>query len=173
VERSLDDTALLLEPHIPSLRRYAWALLRNTSDADDLVQDCLERAISRGRMRGDDSNTRAWLFTIMHNLFVNNMRSRARRGVHVPLSDLDDEQSEPAEQEHRLACRDILAALDKLTVEQRCVLLLVGVEDMTYEEAAHVLQIPIGTVMSRLSRGREKLREQLETPRRPEFRRVK
>jgi RNA polymerase sigma factor (sigma-70 family) len=169
----LDDKAILLEPLIPSLRRYAWALLRNSSDADDLVQDCLERAISRWSLRGADGNMRAWLFTIMHNLFITRLRSRARRGVHVGLTELDDELSEPGEQENQLARRDILAALDRLSLDQRSVLLLIGVEEMTYEEAAHVLQVPIGTVMSRLSRGRERLRVQLQAPCRPQFRRVK
>jgi RNA polymerase sigma-70 factor (ECF subfamily) len=149
----LDEIAALLEPEIPALRRYAFALLRDREAADDLVQDTLERALSRWLLRHRGSSLRAWLFTIQHNLFIDQVRQRRRRGVQVGEEALE-RMAEPSAP----SGRDVLDALDILPDEQRAVLLLVGVEDMTYEEAARVLAIPVGTVMSRLNRGRDKLR---------------
>lgn len=145
-----------LERHIPALRRFAWALTRRGDEADDLVQDCLERALARaGSFRGQGER-RAWLFSILHNLFVSHRRRAARRAT-LPLEDAP-EPARPPNQEHAVSARELLAALERLPEDQRVVLLLVGVEDLSYEEAARALGIPIGTVMSRLSRGRERLR---------------
>ena len=169
----MDDIAALLEPHIPALRRYAWALLRDEQAADDLVQDCLERAISRWHLRRRDGNLKAWLFTIQRNLFLNGARRRTRRGLHVGLDALETIASPEGLQDSAVGARDVLAGLDLLPEEQRSVLLLVAVEDLSYEEAAQVLQVPIGTVMSRLSRAREKMRQYLEMGRASGLRRVK
>jgi RNA polymerase sigma factor (sigma-70 family) len=157
----MDEIAALIEPHIPALRRYAWALLRDGEAADDLVQDCLERAVARWRSRRRDGDLKAWLFAIQHNLFIDGLRRKRRELLRVD-EDLSGIAEPGIEQESRAALRDILACLDALPVEQRSVVLLVGVEDLSYEEAARVLAIPIGTVMSRLSRGREKLRRMLD-----------
>ena len=169
----MDDIATLVEPHIPALRRYAWALLRNDDAADDLVQDCLERAISRWHLRRTDGNLRAWLFTILRNQFISGVRHKATRGTQVPLDDYAPGLGTAATQEAQLIARDALAGLDALPEEQRSVLLLVGVEDLSYEEAARVLDVPVGTVMSRLSRGRERLRQFMETGRTTAIRRIK
>lgn len=168
-----DEIAALLEPHIPALRRYAWALLRDDDAADDLVQDTLERAVSRWHLRRRNGDLRAWLFTIEHNLFVSCIRKWSRRGVRVGLDEAAVTAAREPDQDSRMGLRDVLAGLDRLPDEQREVLLLVGVEDLSYEEAARVLGVPIGTVMSRLSRGRERLRIFLETGRSPNLRRVK
>jgi RNA polymerase sigma-70 factor (ECF subfamily) len=170
----MDEIAALIEPHIPALRRYAWALLRDQEAADDLVQDCLERAVGRWRLRRRDGDLKAWLFAIQHNLFIDGLRRKRRDLMRIHVEDLSG-IPEPGgvEQESRAAMRDILACLDALPAEQRAVILLIGVEDLSYEEAARVLEIPIGTVMSRLSRGREKLRRQLEAGAQPVLRRVK
>ncbi|WP_020179912.1 sigma-70 family RNA polymerase sigma factor [Methylopila sp. M107] len=168
----MDETAALLEPLIPSLRRYAYALTRDHGAADDLVQDTLERALSRWYLRRRDGDLRAWLFTIERNLYVSGLRRRRSRGVEVAL----DDAAEPAVdggQESSVGMRDLLAALDQLPEDHKSILLLVGVEDLTYEEAAGVLDVPIGTVMSRLSRGRQRLRTLLETGRTTLLRRVK
>jgi RNA polymerase sigma-70 factor, ECF subfamily len=149
----LDDH---VEQHIPRLRRYARALTGDRAAADDLVQDTLERALSRFHLWRRGSDLRAWLFTIMHNIFVNQARSRMRH-PHEPLDEpaaAGLQYREPDWSE----LRDIGAALARLPVEQRTVVLLVGLEQFTYEEAARVLEVPIGTVMSRLSRGRERMR---------------
>lgn len=146
---------------IPRLRRYARSLTGNRTLAEDLVQDTLERAWARFHMWRRGSDLRAWLFAIMHNLHVNQARSRFGK----PSETLEDEALELAvrgTQEDRLALRDLKEALERLPDEQREVLLLVGLEQMSYEEAAHVLSIPLGTVMSRLSRGRERLRALME-----------
>lgn len=178
------EMAALIEPHIPALRRFAWALLRNGAAADDLVQDCLERAISRWHLRRREGNPKAWLFAILHSLFVSGRRSAARRRPALPLDDEWEDApvlADPAAAataEGRLVWRDALTALEALPEEQRVVLLLVGVEDLSYEEAARLTGVPIGTVMSRLSRGRERLRrlvdgEEMPGGSRPALRRVK
>jgi RNA polymerase sigma-70 factor (ECF subfamily) len=146
---------------IPALRRYARGLLHDRELADDLVQDTLERAWGRLGLFRRGSEMRPWLFSIMHNLFVDRMR---RPGVSRELSSGDDlpevaDRGSPAD---RLHVRDLDRALQRLSPEQREVLLLVGVEELGYQEAADVLGIPIGTVMSRLSRARERLRAELE-----------
>jgi RNA polymerase sigma-70 factor (ECF subfamily) len=146
--------------HIPRLRRYARALAGDRSAADDLVQDTLERALSRFHLWRQGSDLRAWLFTIMHNIYVNQARSRMRH----PHETLDEPSADAlqAREPDWGELRDIEDALSRLPDEQRAVVLLVGLEQFTYEEAAQVLDIPLGTVMSRLSRGRERLRLMLD-----------
>ena len=144
--------------HLPRLRRYARALTRDVSQADDLVQDTLERALVKLDLWRPGSDLRAWLFTLMHNLFVNQVR--ANRPVESDL-DAARDVAVGGGQMDALALRDIHAALARLPVEQREVILLVGLEQFGYGEAARILGVPLGTVMSRLSRGRERLRQLL------------
>jgi RNA polymerase sigma factor (sigma-70 family) len=149
-----DDQPLLA--WLPRLRRYARALAGSTEDADDLVQDTLERAWSRSAAWQGVNDMRAWLFAIMHNLHADGFR---RPRLHtVALDDDTPELPVAGAQGERLAVLDLQAALDLLPPEQKAVLLLVALEDMAYAEVASTLGIPIGTVMSRLSRGRERLR---------------
>jgi RNA polymerase sigma-70 factor (ECF subfamily) len=160
------DAAILIEPLIPSLRRYAAGLLRERSAADDLVQDTLERALSRWHQRRPEGDTRAWLFAILHSLAMNRLRQSARRGVHLALDAVDPGRfAQPPRQEEGLAYANVLQAMQSLPPEYRAVLLLVSVEGMTYAEVAGILGIPLGTVMSRLSRARERLAERLKTER--------
>ena len=143
--------------HIPRLRRYARALTGDSSAADDLVQDTLERAWRRLALWRTGSDLRAWLFTIMHNIFVNQSRADPPKLAQAEaLAGTDLSVTTP--QEDRLILQDLNKALRNLPHDQREVLLLIGLEQMTYEEAAKVIGIPVGTVMSRLSRGREQLR---------------
>ena len=159
----MDDLTALIEPLIPSLRRYARALLRDATAADDLVHDCLERAIGRWHQRRADGDARTWMFAILHNLAINRLRQAARRGRHVALDDAGAVAiARPATQEDQLRHGDLLRALAMLPDDQRSVLLLVSVEDLSYAEAARVLDVPIGTVMSRLSRARERLHRLME-----------
>jgi len=140
---------------IPRLRRYARALVGDRASADDLVQDTLERAWSKLHLYRHGTDLRAWLFTVMHNVHVN--RVRATR----PTDPLDDEMPELAQratQGDGLMVRDLERGIAALPLAQREVLLLVALEDLSYDETARVLGIPIGTVMSRLARAREKLR---------------
>ncbi|MCB8823060.1 sigma-70 family RNA polymerase sigma factor [Microvirga rosea] len=169
----MDEIAALLEPLIPSLRRHAWALLRDSEMADDLVQDTLERAITRWASRKRDGNLKPWLFAIQHNLFIDRVRRQNRRGVQVGTEELGELASPDASPEEHTGLHDVLAALDSLPEEQRSVMLLVSVEDLSYEDAAKALAIPVGTVMSRLSRARERMRRYLETGRATVLRRVK
>ena len=155
---SNDSLVAALEPMIPGLRRYMRSMVRDPDLADDLVQDCLERAILNWGARKTVENTRQWVFAIAHNLAVNKLKQDTRRGVHVALEDLQEaEPSVSAAQESRVQCGELMRALAILPEEQRSVLLLVSVEDMSYADVAQTLEIPIGTVMSRLSRGRERL----------------
>lgn len=160
----MDDLLSQLEPMIPALRRYARGLLHDAVAADDLVQDCLERVVAHwNRRRSEDA--RAWVFTILHNLAINRLRQISRRGRNVAIDDIGEDQlAHRATQEDDLARAEIMSALRQLPEEQRSVLLLVSVEDLSYAQVAEVLAIPIGTVMSRLSRGREHLRQILENP---------
>jgi len=148
-----------IEEHIPRLRRYARALMGDRVGADDLVQDTLERAWGRFHLWESGTDLRAWLFSIMHNLHVNQVRAGRLRAADS-LDDEDGAMEIPvrATQEDGLMVKDLDKALRQLSEEQREVLLLVGLEQLSYEEVAQVLSIPLGTVMSRLSRGREKLR---------------
>jgi RNA polymerase sigma-70 factor, ECF subfamily len=158
----MKDMLLQVEPLIPALRRYARALVRNRANADDLVQDCLERAVSRWNQRRD-GGVRSWLFSILHNLAVDQFRKTATRGRNVRIDETsEDDLSDAAAQEHRLMYQDVLNGLARLPEEQRSVLLLVAVEDLSYADAAKVLNIPVGTVMSRLSRARERLQQEIE-----------
>ena len=169
----MDEIASLLEPQIPGLRRYAWALLRDDEAADDLVQDTLERAIRHWSQRRREGDLKAWLFTIQRNLFLNTVRQRKARRVQVGVEVLEDSSASADSPDGHAGLRDIMAGLDALPEEQRSVLLLVGVEDLSYAQAAQVLDVPIGTVMSRLSRARGRLREFLENGRNAVLRRVK
>jgi len=157
------DLLSKVEPLIAPLRRYARAMLRDRDSADDLVQDCLERVVSHWAERRSDDDTRQWVFAIAHNLAVTRLRQEARRGLHVAIEDVDEStfQASPS-QEHRVRHNELMRALDTLPQDQRSVILLVSVEDLTYAEAAQALGVPIGTVMSRLARGREKLQRALD-----------
>jgi len=144
---------------VPRLRRYARALVGNRDDADDLVQDTLERAWARSALWHGVADMRAWLFSIMHNLHVDGVRRP--KLTTMPTDDHPEVATAPTQGE-RLAVLDLQAALDLLPVEQKEIVLLVALEDMAYADVAKTLGIPIGTVMSRLSRGRERLRSLIE-----------
>ena len=159
----MDDIAAAVAEHIPRLRRYARALVGNRDMADDLVQDCLERALSRLNLWRRDGDLRAWLFTILHNIHVNAARKRNRTPVMVTIDAAKPQLTEPAlavapTQGAGLELAQLARALAQLPEEQRQVVLLTGLEGLRYEETARTLGIPVGTVMSRLSRGREALR---------------
>ncbi|WP_225889762.1 sigma-70 family RNA polymerase sigma factor [Indioceanicola profundi] len=146
-----------IEAEIPRLRRFARAMVRDTALADDLVQECLERALSRLHLWQPGTNLRAWLFTILRNLHINGIR---RQQTFV---DIDGEVQTGLGGSHgsqvvRLELRDLRRALDKVPQEQREVVLLIGLEGISYAEAAEILDVSIGTVKSRLSRGRRALR---------------
>lgn len=162
-----------IQSHITSLRRYARALLRDKAEADDLVQESLARALSRADKFQPGTNLRAWLFTIMHNVHVNQVRQKVSRPDEVPVDEVELRLVTPARQETRIELRDMSRALDGLPPEQRQVLLMVALEGMKYDEVATVLDIPIGTVMSRLSRARDAVRARLSQDGAVALRRVK
>jgi RNA polymerase sigma factor (sigma-70 family) len=153
---SLPDAATELLASLPRLRRYAQALRRNREDADDLVQDTLERAWARAVLWQGVGDMPTWLTSIMHNLHIDALR-RGRLDT-VDLNEQTPEVPVPPTQGQTLAVRDLNAALAALPAEQRQVLLLTALDGLAYAEIAQTLGIPIGTVMSRLSRGRERLR---------------
>lgn len=161
----------IITEQIPRLRRYARALTGDRIAADDLVQDTLERAWAKLHMWRRGSDMRAWMFSIMHNTFINHIRKN--RLDTVSMSDDALEVPTRATQEDFLQMRDLASAIGKLPYEYREVILLIGLEQMSYEEVAQVLGIPLGTVMSRLSRGRERLRTLMAGENTPVLRRVK
>jgi RNA polymerase sigma factor (sigma-70 family) len=151
-----------LATHIPQLRRYARALTGDAWAADDLVQDTLERACQRWQLWAAGSDLRAWLFTLMHNLFVDGARRALRQqaGHQVPVQDVEHELvAAPAGTDQAL---DLQRCLLRLPPEQREALLLVSLQDLAYEDVARITGVPVGTVMSRLSRARSRLRELME-----------
>jgi RNA polymerase sigma-70 factor (ECF subfamily) len=144
-------------PYIPNLRRYARALVGDRDSADDLVQDTLERAVRKFHL-WRPGDLRAWLFSIMHNVFVNQLRSRR-----IPASqEVDENLAGDDDPSGATALRDLERGLAALSAEQREVLLMVGLEDMSYAQVSRALGVPMGTVMSRLSRAREKLRRHMD-----------
>lgn len=150
-----------MEAHIDGLRRYARALVGNAADADDLVQESLRRVLSYIDENKEIGNWRAYLYTTLHNVRAGQYaRSGARH--QVPLDDYVEQISSPATQHIYLECQDLGRELTRLPVDQREVLLLVVLEDLSYREVAEVLGIPLGTVMSRLSRARATLRRAME-----------
>lgn len=161
-----------IEAAVPALRRYARALTRDLDRADDLVQDCVERAIARRGLFRPKGSVRAWLFTILVNLHRNGRRGERRRGQSVDLADVP-ELSVPAPQPGHLALAELDRAIGALPAEQREALLLVVLETVSYQEAATILSIPLGTLMSRLGRARAALRVLTGTPSEPHLRSVK
>ena len=159
----MSDFDGMLELQIPRLRRYARALTRDFSQADDLVQNCLTRAVAKQHLWQHGTDLRAWLFTILHHQHVNHIRRSIREGSHVELEELPELPDLTAQPDAiaMLQLRDLEAALGKLELHQREVILLVGLEEMSYAEVANVLNVPVGTVRSRLSRGRDRLRRLL------------
>jgi RNA polymerase sigma factor (sigma-70 family) len=148
-----------IEAEIPRLRRFALALTRDRETADDLVQDCVARALAAwATRRGDDAALRPWLFTILHNRWRTRQQREWARPDRIPLDDVGEGPEISGGQWEALEMRDLESALAKLSEEQRAVLLLVGVEGLSYEETARVQGVPIGTVMSRLARARDRLR---------------
>jgi RNA polymerase sigma-70 factor (ECF subfamily) len=147
----------LIVPYIPNLRRYARALVGDRDAADDLVQDTLERAVRKFHL-WRPGDLRAWLFSIMHNVFVNQLKARKI----APDVELDDSFAAPIPSAGPADILDLQRALGCLAPEQREVVLLIALEDMSYADVSRALGIPMGTVMSRLSRGREKLRRAMD-----------
>jgi RNA polymerase sigma-70 factor (ECF subfamily) len=153
----MSDYSTRIEAEIPRLRRYARTLARPPISPDDLVQDCIVRALSATHPCEDGTDLRAWLFTILHNQFVNEIRRQTRRAT-APVNGGDPLLVCLPAQPHRLELRDLHRALGQLSEEHRAVVLLIGLEGMSYEAAAKVLGTATGTVRSRLSRGRARLR---------------
>lgn len=170
----VDEVKWLIAREIPRLRRYAAALADSPEAADDLVQDCLERAIRKRGQWKREGNIRSWLYRILYTVFLNQSGRRRRRREEMPIDELATPPVEPARQEQQVICSDIAEAMRRLPAEQRAAIALTALEGLSYEEAARVLRVPIGTLRSRVFRGRERLSNlaPLE-PRAPHLRRVK
>ncbi len=153
---------LLIVAHIPHLRRYARALAGDRTRADDLVQDTLERAWMKFHLWQPALDLRPWLFTIMHNVYVNQVRANAKRDHACLTDEVVASLAAPPNQHDMLEVGDVVACLNRLPVEQREVLLLVSLENLDYAAVARILGIPVGTVTSRLARARARLRGLLD-----------
>ena len=158
----MSDFNDLLEAQIPRLRRYARALLRDLTRADDLVQDTIVRALAKQHLWQPGSNLRAWLFTLMHNQHVNNARRGRREETAVDFDEISSTLIATTDPTAACQLRELDRGLARLPEEQREVVLLVGLEGIRYDEAAAILNVPIGTVRSRLFRGRESLRRLMD-----------
>jgi RNA polymerase sigma-70 factor (ECF subfamily) len=154
----------LVEREIPRLRRYARALTRNAERADDLVQETLLRAIAKSHLWQPGTDLRAWLFTIMHNQHVNLVRRAMRDETTIDIEQMSSSLVATTDPTASRQLCELERALTCLSEEQRAVILLVGLEGMSYEAAAEILNVPVGTVRSRLSRGRDALRRLLDLP---------
>jgi RNA polymerase sigma-70 factor, ECF subfamily len=164
----MSDFNCRVEHEIPRLRRYARALTRSADRADDLVQETLLRAIAKAHLWQPGTDLRAWLFTIMHNHYVNMVRRAARDAATVDIEQVSSSLAATADPTVSRQLRELERGLACLPAEQREVILLVGLEGMSYETAAQVLDVPVGTVRSRLSRGRDALRRLMDMPEKPE-----
>lgn len=154
----MDEIAWLIAREIPHLRRFARALTRDPAAADDLVQDTLERALRKRHLWLRRGSLRNWLLKMLYNLYLNGLGRRRRDRLSDPIEDDLPGRPVPASQDDRLELSEVMARLDLLPAGQRAAILLIATEDIGYEEAAGILGIPIGTLRSRLSRGREQLR---------------
>src|SRR5690349_9884556 len=162
----MSDFHRLIEGEIPRLRRYARALTRSADRADDLVQETLLRAIAKAHLWQLGTDMRAWLFTIMHNHNVNMVRRAIRDEASVDIEQMSSSLIANTDPTVSRQLHELERALGQLPAEQREVILLVGLEGMSYETAAQVLGVPVGTVRSRLSRGRDALRRLMDLPER-------
>jgi RNA polymerase sigma-70 factor (ECF subfamily) len=158
----MSEFGVMVSEHIPNLRRYARVLVRDSIHAEDLVQDCLERAISREHLWREGTNLRAWLFTILHNLYINQYLRHGSVNTMVPLLDEHAHLAVPARQYHSVTLKDLARAFDHLPEQEQQVVLMVGLDGMQYEDAATALGVPMGTVKSRLSRARRRLRRLMD-----------
>jgi RNA polymerase sigma-70 factor, ECF subfamily len=156
----------LIEREIPRLRRYARALTRSADRADDLVQETLMRALAKCHLWQEGTDLRAWLFTIMHNQYVNMVRRAMRDGAHVDIEQISSALVATTDPTASRQLRELERALSRLRDEQREVILLIGLEGISYEAAAQILDVPVGTVRSRLSRARDALRQLMDMPER-------
>jgi RNA polymerase sigma-70 factor (ECF subfamily) len=151
--------------HIPALRRYARVLARTSDQADDLVQDCVERALSRSNLYQPDTNLRAWLFTIMRNIAITQTRKDKLRRSFAAEQMLVEHRAAPASQTEVVALKDSFRLMKSLSAGEKQAVALLGVFDLSYEEAAKASGLPVGTMKSRLSRGRQRLRTLMEESR--------
>ncbi len=162
--RREDDFAKALTAQLPALRRYAQVLIGNKAAADDLVQDCIERALRQSAKLEHLQRIGGWLRSILHNLHIDELRRKRRQGGTVELADVENSLMAVAPARDTAAALDLHRAMSTLSLEHRQILLLVGLEGLNYKEVAEELAVPLGTVMSRLARARERLRFALEAP---------
>ncbi len=157
-----DDVKWMIERQIPHMRRYALALTRNRDTADDIVQDSLERALRKRHLWSRRGSIRSWLFRILYRQCIDHYRRAGPETVSAETAAIDHALAQPPNQEHRVDCRRVAEALDRLPAEQRAVVLLAALDGLPYDEIATIVGAPVGTVRSRLSRARATLREDRE-----------
>jgi len=160
----VNQVAQQTEKHIPALMRYALALAHNPTAAEDLVQECLVRALTKAHLYKPGTNLRAWLFTILHNLYISEVRHKGMWKEAANPEGALKSLSVPPPQIHAVMLRAVREALRRLPSHERIILYLVGVEGRSYKEVARELDIPVGTVKSRCSRAREALQSELAEP---------
>lgn len=158
----MTTSAAQISCHMPALRAFAQSLTRDPSRADDLVQDTMERALTRFHLFQEGTNLRAWLFTMCRRIFLNDLRKSARRGTSLEYDESRFERPAPPTQEQKLHLNDVKAAFHQLPLKDKVILSLIAIEGLQYEEAANALDVPVGTVRSRLFRARARLDQIME-----------
>ena len=152
------DMNRAVEAEIPRLQRYAHKLMRDHATAEELVQECVLRALSKQHLWRKGTNLRAWLSTLLHNEYINEIRRTVREGIVVELSEVDEQLANPPAQDRLLELRDLRRALATLTDGQYEAVIRIGLDGWSYERVAKAAGLPVGTIRSRLSRGRDRLK---------------
>lgn len=147
-----------LEELLPDLTRFARSLTRSEDDAYDLVQDCVERALIKKDYYEDGTNLKSWLFTMMRNLFISQKRRESVARRYVKHVDNSGDRVQRASQMHHIFLKETMTAIDDLSSAERDAVVMLGVEESSHRDASSVTRLPVGTIKSRLSRGRANLR---------------
>ena len=155
-------TSAQLEPLMTDLKRYARSLARNEDDANDLVQDCVERAMVKSHLYKEGTNLRSWMFTLMRNVFISQKRRHAVEARYLQHAVHHGSQIAPAPQTHRIFLNQTLEAIAGLSEQEKSAVTMLGIEERSHQEAADETRLPVGTMKSRLSRGRSNLRAALK-----------
>ena len=150
-----------LGDHLDRLYRAAWALCGSREDAEDLVQETYTRVLSKRRTIGSAADTLPYLLAVLRNTYISSLRTKGRRPQTAPLEDSEERLASPAGRSpvSALAAREVFAAIAELPDDQRDALAAVDVAGLSYQEAAEALEVPVGTIMSRLYRGRNRVAE--------------
>ncbi|EKV31523.1 ECF sigma factor [Caenispirillum salinarum AK4] len=156
------DPGKQIEAQIPDLKRYARSLARSEADANDLVQDCVERALLKWHLYKPGTNLRSWLFTMMRNVFISQKRREAVSQRYMSQAVHDESTIARPSQMHSVYLKETVQAMEELSEQERSAVQMLGIDELSHQAAAELNSLPVGTMKSRLSRGRANLRTVLQ-----------